>query len=181
MKISKKNLFILTIIILLGLGLRFLYFHALTFGYDQARDAFQSISILKELHPKIIGPGTDIRGLFHSPLYWYIISPVYFFSKGNPEIVRVFMIIFHTLNIIAIYFIAKQLFKNEKIALLSSLFMAVSFEAVQYSRWLSNTTPPVFTIAIFFYGLWLVFKNKKIQKIETIYLISFILHFNLKH
>lgn len=162
MKISKKNLFILTIIILLGLGLRFLYFHALTFGYDQARDAFQSISLLKELHPKIIGPGTDIHGLFHSPLYWYIISPIYFFSKGNPEIVRVFLIIFHTLNIITIYLIAKQLFKNEKIALLSSLFMAVSFEAVQYSRWLSNTTPPLFTIVIFFYGLWLVFKNKKV-------------------
>lgn len=160
MKINRKNLFILIGIVLLGLFLRILYFHTLTFGYDQARDALQSISIIKNLHPKIIGPTTDIRGLFHSPLYWYIISPFYFLSGGNPAIARIPMIFINILNILFIYFIAKQIFKDEKTALLSSLLMAVSFEAVQYARWLSNPPPALLTAAIFFYGFWLVCKKK---------------------
>ncbi len=162
MLINKKSLITLLIIVIIGLGLRFLFLDSLTFGYDQSRDAFQSINIIKEMHLKIIGPGTDIRGFNHSPLYWYIISPIYLISEGNPEAVRFFLILFHTLNILTIYFIAKHLFKSEKIALLSSLLMAVSFEAVQYSRWLSNTTPPLFTIAIFFFSFWLLLKNKKV-------------------
>ncbi len=162
MIIKKSSLLILLGIILLGTLLRLMYFQHLTFGYDQARDAFQSISILKDLHPKIIGPTTDIRGLFHSPLYWYIISPFYFFSGGDPAIARIPMIFINILNIVFIYFLTKKLFNNEKISLLCSLFMSVSFEAVQYARWLSNPPPAILTTAIFFYGLWLVLKNKPI-------------------
>jgi 4-amino-4-deoxy-L-arabinose transferase-like glycosyltransferase len=159
---SKKTLLLLSLIIILGLGLRLLYFDAVTFGYDQARDALQSISIIKNADLKIIGPTTDIRGLFHSPLYWYIISPFYYFSGGDPAIARIPMILINILNIILIYFIAKELFKSEKIALLSSLFMAVSFEAVQYGRWLSNPPPALLTVGIFFFGLWLVLKKRPI-------------------
>lgn len=162
MNINRKSLAILILIIVFGLCLRFLYFHSLTFGYDQARDALQSISIIRDKHPKIIGPTTDIRGLFHSPLYWYIVSPFYYLSGGNPEIARIPMILINIFNVIFIYFIGRELFKNEKIALLSSLFMAVSFETVQYARWLSNPPPALLTSAIFFYGLWLVGKKKPI-------------------
>lgn len=160
MIIKKGNLLILLGIILLGTLLRLMYFQHVTFGYDQARDALQSISILKDLNPKIIGPTTDIRGLFHSPLYWYIVSPFYFFSGGDPAIARIPMMFINILNIAFIYFLAKKLFNNEKIALLCSLFMSVSFEAVQYGRWLSNPPPALLTTAIFFYGLWLVLKNR---------------------
>jgi len=72
------------------------------------------------------------------------------------------MILINLANIVFIYFFAKKLFKNEKMALLSSFFMVVSFEAVQYARWLSNPPPALLTIAIFFYGLWLVLERKKI-------------------
>lgn len=160
MKTIKRNLLILSLIVAFGLGLRLLYFDAVTFGYDQARDALQSISIIKNLHPKIIGPTTDIRGLFHSPLYWYIVSPFYYLSGGDPVVARIPMVFINVLNILFIYFIAKQILKNEKIALLSSLLMAVSFEAVQYARWLSNPPPALLTTAIFFYGFWLVLKKK---------------------
>lgn len=173
----KKTLLLLILIILFGLFLRILYFHSLTFGYDQARDALQSISIIRDKHPKIIGPTTDIRGLFHSPLYWYIVSPFYFFSGGNPEVARIPMILINMLNILFIYFVAKKLFKNETIALLSSLLMAVSFEAVQYARWLSNPTPALLTTAIFFYGFWLVFNKKPIGLPLMLFLWGFSVDF----
>ncbi len=161
-KIPKKSLYFLTIFLFIGIFLRVLYFHDLTFGYDQARDALESIKIIKNHDIKIIGPTTDIRGLFHSPLFWYIISPFYFFSGGSPEIARIPMILINLVNIVFIYFFARKIFNNEKIALLSSLLMAVSFEAVQYARWLSNPPPALLTIGIFFYGFWLVLEKKKI-------------------
>jgi len=83
-KVPKRSLYLLIFFVIVGLFLRVLYFHDLTFGYDQARDALESIKIIKNLDIKIIGPTTDIRGLYHSPLYWYIISPFYYFSGGNP-------------------------------------------------------------------------------------------------
>jgi len=157
-----KKRYILLLILIIGLALRLLYFHDLTFGYDQARDALQSISIIKDLDIKIIGPTTDIKGLFHSPLFWYIVSPFYYFSHGDPVIARIPMILINLVNVVFIYFFAKKLFKDEKIALISSLFMTVSFEAIQYARWLSNPPPALLTTAVFFYGLWLVLEKKKI-------------------
>jgi len=162
MDFRKNSKYILLGIIILGVFLRLLYFDSLTFGYDQARDALQSMEIIKNKDVKIIGPTTDIKGLFHSPLYWYIISPFYYFSNGNPEIARIPIIFIGLLNVLFIYFLAKKLFHDEKIALLSSFFMTVSFEAVQYSRWLSNPSPALLTVAVFFYGFWLALKRKKI-------------------
>jgi len=159
----KKNWkFILLGFVIFGFILRFLYFSELTFGYDQARDAFEALSIIKNHDIKIIGPTTDIRGLFHSPVFWYIISPFYYLSGGNPAIARIPMIIINVLNILFIYFVTKKLFGDKRIALLSSFFMAVSFEVIQYGRWLSNPPPALLTIGIFFFGFWLVLEKKKI-------------------
>ncbi len=156
-KISKKSTFIyLGVIGAIGLVLRLLYFDKLTFGYDQARDAFEALSIWRGDPIKVIGPTTDIRGLFHGPLYWYLISPFYHFSSGNPLLPRILMILINFINIFLIFFFAKKMFKNNFIALLSAFFFAVSYEAIQYSRWLSNPPPAIFAIALFFYGLWLV-------------------------
>jgi len=70
----------LFIIFMVGILLRFAFFESATFGYDQARDAFASIGIFGDDPIKIQGPTTDIKGLFHGPLYWYLTAPFYFFS-----------------------------------------------------------------------------------------------------
>jgi hypothetical protein len=158
-KITKKNIFILLAIFCIGLILRLLYFQQITFGYDQARDALEAMDILTG-DVKIIGPTTDIRGLFHGPLYWYIISPVYFLFRGSPEPVRLLMIIINLLNVLFIYYFSKKLFKSDLIALIGSFIFAVTFESVQYARWLSNPPPAILTIALFFYGLWLTVNEK---------------------
>ncbi len=157
---SKKVFFWLTAFFALGLILRFLYFNNITFGYDQVRDAIQAMSIIKDHHLKILGPTTDIRGLFHGPLYWYLLSPLYFFSGGNPAVPRVFLILFNLLNVFFIYFFARKFFKNETIALISAFFMAVFFEATQYARWLSNPPLAILFIGLFFYGFWMVLNRK---------------------
>jgi len=146
---------ILLIIFLAAILVRSLYFkEAVTFGYDQARDAFNALEIWQEDHFKILGPRTDLDGIYHGPLYWYLISPFYYFTQGSIWNVRLFLIIFNSLTIFLIYDLTKRLFKSKKTALLASAFYALSFEAVQYGRWLSNPSPAIVTITLSFWALW---------------------------
>ncbi len=175
----KKTILTLFFISIFGLILRLLYFKNITFGYDQARDAFEALNIWLKDPIKIIGPGTDFPGLHHGPLYWYLLSPIYYFTKGSVVGVRMFLILLHSLNIFIVYFLTKKLFKNKQMALLSSFFFAVSFEAIQYSRWLSNPTPALLTIPFFFYGLWLLINNKPIGLPLMLFTLAISIHFQL--
>jgi len=159
---KNQTRFILGFFVLIGVVLRLLFLDRLTFGYDQARDALQAISIIRDGNLKLIGPTTDIKGLFHGPLFWYLIAPWYYVSSGNPVISRIFMVFLNSLNIVFIYYFALKLFKKNTIALMSALFFAVSFEAIQYARWLSNPPPALLSIGIFLYGFWMVLNNAAI-------------------
>lgn len=145
---------------MLAFLLRCLYFERITFGYDQARDAFQAIEIWTTDPIKILGPRTDFVGLHHGPLYWYLISPVYYFSGGNVWVVRAYLIVLSSLTVFLIYSLTKLLFKKETVALLASLLFVFSFEATQYARWLSNPSPALITVALSFWLLWQILNGK---------------------
>ena len=153
---------LIVILMFVGLGLRLMHFSHTTFAYDQARDAFQALEIMSTDPIKIIGPTTDISGLFHGSLYWYIISVPYALSQGNPLAVKLVMILLHLFNIPLIYIISYKLTRNHLLAGLAAMLMAFSFDAISYARWLSNPTLATLSIAGFFYGLWLSFHKKSI-------------------
>ena len=149
------------IIIATALTLRLLYFRdSLTFSWDQARDSLVAMNIWQNDSVKLLGPNTDIAGLHHGPLYWYLISPIYHFTSGNVWAVRLFLIFLNMLTLYFIYDLAYDLFKNKKVSLLSCLLFAVSFEAIQYARWLSNPAPALLTIAISFWALNKLIRGK---------------------
>ncbi len=58
------------------------------------------------------------------------------FNNDNPEpwMLRLASAIFGILTVLGLYFLAKELFKSEKIALLSSFFLATSFWHINFSR-----------------------------------------------
>lgn len=175
---KKTIYFSLGVIFLLGLLLRLIYFKEATFGWDQARDAFQAIDIWQGDHIKIIGPSTaELPGLHHGSFYWYLISPFYYFSGGNIYVVRFFLIVLNLLCVFIIYHFAFLLFKNKQIALFSSFLFAISLEAGQYGRWLSNPSPAIVTIALTFLGLWYILNNKKWGIPLTLITWAFSVHF----
>lgn len=159
---KKQPYIVLGVIFLLGLVLRLIYFKEANFGWDQARDAFQALSIWQGDPIKLIGPGTaELPGLHHGAFYWYMISPFYFFSGGNIFAVRFFLILLNLVGVFTIFLVASQLFKNKTVALLSSFLFAISFEAVQYARWLSNPSPALISTSLTSLGLWRILSNKK--------------------
>lgn len=158
----KKDWLILFLIGVFGLILRLLFLPqgALTFGYDQARDAYSALEILSG-HLKILGPPASTPGLFHGVLYYYLLVPSYWLGHGSPFVTAVWIALLNILTIIPIYILGRILFST-KVALVAAFLFAISFDAVQYALWLSNPTPAVLSGAIFYLGLGVyIFTPKK--------------------
>ncbi|MFH1561564.1 MAG: hypothetical protein ABID04_03235, partial [Patescibacteria group bacterium] len=118
---NKKELFALLLIFLLGFGLRLYHLEESTyFGFDEARDAYLSQEIYQNRDLKIVGPPANAPGLFHGPMYWYFLGPLYLISGGNPLFVSVVFRLINALGIILIFYLAKNLF-DSKVAFLSAL------------------------------------------------------------
>lgn len=154
---------LLFLVFFLGLGLRLLYWpQGITFHYDQARDATLSYPIWQgEDLIKLAGPPAIISGLSTGPLFYYLLSGAYFLGKGNPAFPSFFLILVSSLAVFLFYSLAIRLFQKRAIALLSSLLFAVSFEATQVARWLSNPSPALVGLLLAFIGFWQMIKGTK--------------------
>lgn len=151
---------LLILIFLLGLAIRFLYFpNNIYFGFDQARDAFTTLDILHG-QLKLVGPSTSYEGLFHGVLYDYILVPIYFISQGAPEGLAIFLRITNALGIILIFYLAKILF-NQKVASVSAILLAFSFEQTQFSIYMGNPSLAALSVPLMYFGIASVVFLKK--------------------
>lgn len=158
--LNEKIKFILFFIFILALSLRFLYFpDNIYFGFDQARDAFISQSILRGDF-KLIGPPTTFEGLFHGPLYYYIYAPIYWIGGGDPSFAAGSLRIFNAAGIILIFALATLLF-NKYVGLISAYLYAVSFEQTQFSMYFNHPSFGVISILTLFLGLSFFIFGKK--------------------
>jgi len=140
------------------LRVMFLPQNSLTFGYDQARDAYVTKEIISG-DLKVLGPPSSTPGLYHGVLYYYFLVPPYLVSD-NPVVAAYWLAIFNSLGIFVVSVIAYFMTKKWGAAILTGFFYAVSFEATQYATWLSNPTIAIVTVPVFYLGLWL-WINKK--------------------
>lgn len=153
---------IIFLLIILSFALRslFIFGGSVSFHYDMARDAFLALQIWNNFDLKIIGPPTSTPGLFHGALYYYLLAPLYGLGKGDPGIVAFFFSFLNSLTVIPVMLLARGLFKSLKLAVLAGLLFTVSFEANQYAGWISNPSPAILTVALFFYFLTIWQKGK---------------------
>jgi hypothetical protein len=147
-------------IFLLGLLLRFLYYpNDISFGYDQARDAYVSLSVVSGDF-KILGPPSTF-GINHGALPYYIFAPFYIMSK-NPAFLAAVLRIVNVLGVFLLFLIVKNISENKVAPFISAFIFAVSFEQSQYALFLGHPALAVPSVLIFYLGLsYLIFKNKK--------------------
>lgn len=151
---------ILLLVFILATLIRFFYFpDNVYFAFDQARDSFTSLEILKG-DLKVVGPPSFANDkLSPGPLIFYIYAPIYFLFEKNPEAVSAFLRLYNALGIFLVFIIGSALF-NRQIGLLAALIFAVSYEQSQYSLFISHQPLAVITVLIFYLGLAkLIFKN----------------------
>lgn len=152
----KTSLLLVFAVFVLAYFLRvmFLSKNSLTFGYDQARDAYISQQILKG-DVKIQGPPASTPGLYHGVLYYYVLAPGYLLGHGSPVVAAYWMALLNALTVFIIFYLGYQLTKKTGLGILAAFLFAISFESSQYATWLSNPTLGVLTVPLTYLGLWL--------------------------
>jgi hypothetical protein len=100
-------------ILIFGLLLRsHMFFHG-DFSYlvDQSRDLLLAKSIVVDQKLTLIGARTGIGGIFHGPLWIYLITPFFALTNGHPFYTLVPLFLLVSLGtIIAGFFIGRQLY-----------------------------------------------------------------------
>lgn len=138
----------------------FLSSGALTFGYDQARDALSSLQIVHG-HLKVLGPPSSTPGLFHGVFYYYFLAPAYLVGRGSPLVAAYWTALWNAAVVFVVFALGLKFTKSLRAGLLSAFIFAISFEASQYAVWLSNPTLGMWTIPLTYLGLWVWVKEKK--------------------
>jgi len=152
---TKKESIFLGAIILFGYYLRvmFLPVGALTFGYDQARDAYVAQEIVAG-DMKILGPPASTQGLYHGVFYYYFLASAYAVSK-SPIVAAYWTAAFNVIGVVLVYFLALLMTKKKLAGYMAAFLFAISFESTQYAIWLSNPTLGAWTVPMIYLGLWL--------------------------
>lgn len=162
MKLLKNPLFLLFLIVLAGLILRTINLKDnILFAYDQARDAQRIFNMVYKGDIKIVGPETDIPGIFNGPFLYYFLAPIYYFSQFDPNVAAFFFVLINAGTTILVFWAAKILSKKTSLALIASLLWAISFEQSFFARYISNASPMSTTTTLFFIGLAVFFLKKK--------------------
>ncbi len=151
---------ILGFLFILGLLFRlYLIDKNLFFGPEQGRDLLVVKDIVINHNLVLIGSKTDIDGIFHGPIFYYLATIPFFLSKGNPLLIGTFFIFLNSLTVFPLYFLTKELF-NKRVALISSVLFTFSFGAIVMARWLSNPPLIILISSLFFLFLAKFLKGK---------------------
>jgi len=113
----------------------------LFFGPEQGRDFLVVRDIVVNHKFTLIGSKTDVDGVFHGPVYYYLAAIPFALSRGNPVAVMAFFIAIQSLGVYLAYLLAFELTQKKRAGYIAASVYASSYLLVVYSRWLSN--PPL--------------------------------------
>ena len=143
-----KSLFFGLVILITAIFLRvYPGLDQILFTYDQARDLFMGEAI-RSGDFKLVGPPTDIPGLFHGPLYYYFLAPF-----NSPETAILAVILLNLLAAIPLGILVQKMFNKKWLSLVAIFLFLASFEMVSYARWLSNPALVIPAISLWLLGL----------------------------
>jgi len=103
-----RTYILLSLILGLGLYLRLRHWpDFLTFDYEKARDLIASMKIFTEKKLTLIGPVSEVEGIFHGPLYYYLVGFFYYIFKGDPRAGSIVAFFFNLSSIYILFYIGK--------------------------------------------------------------------------
>lgn len=117
----------------------------LFFYYDQARDAFSAYGIWHNFHLSILGPMTDIPGLFHGVFWYYFLAIPYALGNNNFYFTGYFLLTLLFLTLPVCGYLTHKLFNNFFITAITLVLYAFSPLFQISTRWVSN---PVLSLLI---------------------------------
>lgn len=176
----KKNRELILIILITNIA-AFIRLYGLSdgipFTFDQAEFSFYVRDILNG-KPVLIGPRTGIEGFFLGPLYFYLLVPFYWLTKGHPVAGAYMDALFGILVIPAIYLLGKEMF-DKKVGVIASLLACFSPNFISNSRFSWNPHPLLLFSIIFYYSILKVLKGEEKYIIFSFFAFSCGLQFEI--
>ena len=180
---NKKPVIFLFFIFVIAITLRMINFRqSLYFGYDEARDAYDSQNIYLKGDLKISGPPASVfKGINHGPMYLYFIGPLFIVGNGNPYFVSFVFRLLNALLVFIIYLVA-GLYFGKVAAVFSSILFAFSYEQYIYAIFTGNPSLSNLFWPVLFLGAGVVVKFPKKILVGVFFMVlaaSFITQFDL--
>ncbi|MFH0979681.1 MAG: glycosyltransferase family 39 protein [Candidatus Roizmanbacteria bacterium] len=153
---NKRNIlhifFLLSILIIAFLLRSKLYLQGdFNYNLDQSRDLLLVKDIVEKNKLTLIGGRSGFGGIFHGPLWLYIILPFFILTKGNPFLTLVPLYVIFDIGLIILgYYFIKKLY-SKTAGLIFSLLLAISGPFISFSSNFSNSNimPLIFLIYLF--------------------------------
>jgi len=157
----KKVPWLLVLIFIIAFAIRFLVVWPANtiIGFDQARDLFDSLKILQG-DLRIIGPTAGNNPNLHHGVAWLYFMAIPLLFSHHPIYVVLWNCLFNAASVFVIYLLAKDIFKSKRVGLIAGIITAASYYYVSFSGWLSNPTPTLLTVPLFFLGIWQYYKKR---------------------
>ena len=157
----KKNLILLSIILIAAFFRLYRINEYLTFLGDEGRDV---LIVYKILHGDftLLGPTASVGGFFLGPIYYYFMAPFLWLFNYNPVGPAIMVALFGIATVWLIYKVGKEFF-GLVVGLIAAGLYAISPLVVTYSRssWNPNLMP--FFSLLTIYLIYKAIKNNSVK------------------
>jgi len=176
----KKEILVLTFIVLLGGFLRFwrLSSRPVSLSIDEVAIAYNSYSILKtgrDEWGKVLPPSFRSVGDYKLPVLEYLMVPAMAVFGLTEFGTRFTVAAISSLTLIFVYLLMKEMTNHKTIALLTTFSLAISPWHIQYSR---MTSEAIVALSLVIVGTWL-FLNSLKEKGKFFWLVAFLFGLSL--
>src|ERR1035437_2465775 len=171
---KKIKYIFLPLILLFAFLLRSRIFLSGDFYYliDQARDLLLTKNIVVGHTLTLLGARTGLGGLFHGPIWLYIISPFFFIFGGNPFLTLVPLFIIVSLTLVVLGFLVGWRLHGFYFGLVLALIFSVSSSLVSTVVFTSNAHMQPIVVILYLYATIEFIRGKDKFIILSLFLVG---------
>ncbi len=126
---------------------------------DIARDMLLLEEMVKENKLTLIGGRTSVSGVFHGPLYYWLMLPFFVLSGGNPVAISWVWFVIYLMFIGSFYYVGKRVF-DDQTALMSTTLLTSA--TIAYSSGFTHSVLANFLIVPLIYLVYLYLQSNKV-------------------
>lgn len=131
------------------------------FGPEQGRDMLVVRDIVINHKVTLIGPRTDIQGVFHGPFYYYLAAVPFAVFQGNPLSIAIFFLVLQICALPMLYVLVFEMTKDKRSSFIAALLFVFSFQTIVNARWLTHPPLSIPFAILFFLFLVRFLKGKR--------------------
>jgi 4-amino-4-deoxy-L-arabinose transferase-like glycosyltransferase len=162
MKFFKRNLLILSLIILCAIFLRFInYDNRWTLSQDQARDAIIGYISLQNQTLPLVGPPSSVGNFSFGPFYYWLIVLFSLLGQGLINAPWIGFTVLSLIPVILFYFIGKDL-GDSKLGLILATVAAFASAPIFHSVDMLNPIPLIWSVSFVLFCLVKLLKKPQV-------------------